>query len=90
MPNFGHMARLSVRKGVLRVIYSTFRVLYDVGITNLKFVRGQLFFLVHKKTSREAKNKNMFFGIISRLRKDTTFLSPDLESTQNSASYRMF
>ena len=90
MPNFGYMARLSVRKGVLRVIKSTFRVLLDVGITNIKFVRWQLFFLVHKKTSREGKNKNMFFEIISRLRKDTTFLSPDLESTQNSGSYRVF
>ena len=43
-----------------------------------------------KKTTNAPKKFCRFFKIFSRFRRDMMFLTPDLESTQNLASYRTF
>ena len=78
----GCVARLLVRKEVAGGILGTFRHLLVMGITNIKFSR-----II--ETFREAK-KITCFENISRFRGYATFLSPDLESTQDSASYMHF
>ena len=67
-----------------------FLVILDVRNTNIKLVCTERFFLNSKKTSKTNKNKNRFFKIISRFRRDMIFLTPDSESASNSASYRTF
>ena len=67
-----------------------FLVILDVRNTNIKLVCTERFFLNSKKTSKTNKNKNQFFKIISRFRRDMIFLTPDSESASNSASYRTF
>ena len=48
-----------------------------------KITKEKFYILSHKKNGR-------FFKIYSRFRKDTMLLTPDLDSTQNLASYRTF
>ena len=63
--------------------------IYEKQEYKVSFVLSRLYVLV-KKTTNAMKKFSRFFKIFSRFRKDTMFLTPDLESTQNLASYRTF
>ena len=67
--------------------FDIFQDLLDMRFTNIKFVLMRYFFYI--KNIANPKTNHVFWDI-SFSRRVETFLSPNLESTQVSVSYRVF